>query len=134
MARLIIGIAPAQSKNMNEKILLVDDNPRIRTDIALFLRTEGYEVNEAGNGNEALQALEKADYDLVLSDVLMPKLDGFGLLESMRSLLSDVPVLLMSGVRGIDAKEAIERGATDLIVKPFEFKELLSKVKMALYR
>ena len=119
---------------MNEKILLVDDNPRTRTDIALFLRAEGYKVSEAANGNEALQALEKADYDLVLSDVLMPKLDGFGLLESMRSLVPELPVLLMSGVGGMDAKQAIKRGATDLIVKPFEFKELLSKIKMALDR
>ena len=117
---------------MNEKILLVDDNPRTRKDIALFLRTKGYEVNEAGNGNEALQLLENRKYDLVLSDILMPKLDGFGLLEAMRSLVPDIPVLVMSGVGGIDASQVITRGATDLILKPFELNALFAKVKAAL--
>jgi DNA-binding response OmpR family regulator len=117
---------------MKEKILLVDDNPRTRKDIVLFLRAEGYEVNEAANGREAIQLLEEGNYDLVLSDVLMPKLDGFGLLKSMRSLFPQIPVLLISGVSGVDANEAIKLGATDLVLKPLELNQLLVKIKAAL--
>jgi DNA-binding NtrC family response regulator len=119
---------------MHEKILLVDDNPRIRKDIACFLRTQGYDISEASNGNEALHLLENEEFNLIVSDILMSmsKLDGFGVLKHAQAVIPEIPVLLMSGVAGIEGSQAIQLGAIDFIRKPFDLRELLSKIKLAL--
>ena len=119
---------------MHEKILLVDDNPRIRKDIVCFLRTEGYDISEASNGNEAIHLLGNEHFNLIISDVLMSKLDGFGVLKYAQAVAPEIPVLLMSGVAGMDASQATQLGAIDFIRKPFDLKELLSKIKLALER
>jgi DNA-binding NtrC family response regulator len=126
------GIDPALSKFMHEKILLVDSDRCSLRNIGSFLRTEGYEVDEASNGNEAARLLDEEGFDLVLSDVIMPGLSGFHLIERARSVASEIPVLLMSGFPGIDYDYVTQRGATDFIMKPLEFDELLSKVKRSL--
>ena len=126
------GIDPAPSKFMHEKILLVDNDRRSLMNIASFLRAEGYEVDEASNGNEAARLLDEEGFDLVLSDVIMPGLSGFHLIERARTVASETPVLLMSGLPGIDYDYVTQRGATDFIMKPLEFDELLSKVKRSL--
>jgi DNA-binding NtrC family response regulator len=115
-----------------KKILLVDDNPRIRKDIACFLRTQGYDISEASNGNEAIHLLENEKFNLIVSDILMSKLDGFGVLRHTQAVVPEIPVVLMSGVAGIEASQAIELGAIDFIRKPFDLQELLSKIKLAL--
>jgi two-component system, OmpR family, response regulator Irr len=83
---------------MPRKILLVEDHLGIRKNIAFFLRTEGYEVNEASDGNEAIQLLERHEVDLVPSNVVMPGFGGFHLLRHIRSVAPEVPVVIMSGV------------------------------------
>ncbi len=115
-----------------DKILVVDDDARSLKNIAYFLRTEGYEVDEASNGNEAAHLLDGDGFDLVLSDVVMPGLNGLHLLEHTRSVAPEVPVLLMSGFFNIDPAQIIQQGAADVIIKPLEFDELLSKVKRVL--
>jgi DNA-binding NtrC family response regulator len=115
-----------------DKILVVDDDARSLKNIVYFLRTEGYEVDEASNGNEAAHLLDGEGFDLVLSDVVMPGLNGLHLLEHTRSVAPEIPVLLMSGLPNIELDQIIRRGAADFIMKPLEFDELLSKVKRAL--
>ena len=117
---------------VNSKILLVDDDPSNLRNVARFLRGEGYEVDEAGGGNEALQFLDQASYDLVLSDVSMPDLDGFHLIAQTLSIAPEVPFLLMSGFSNICPDQMVKRRVKDFILKPLDLDELLSKVKRAL--
>jgi DNA-binding response OmpR family regulator len=120
---------------MPEKILLVDDDINKPTALAAFLRTEGYQVAAACDGSEAAQLLKKDDFDLVLSYVVMPGMDGLQLLDFTHSLSSPMPVLFMSapGSGSINRTETIERGATDLVRKPFDPYQLLLKLKLLLY-
>ena len=114
--------------NMPAKILLVEDN---LWNLACLLRQEGHEVEEASNGNGAVQLLDENEFDLVLSDVVMPGPSGFHLLQHARLIAPRTPVLLMSGFF-LDPRQILKKGATDFIMKPFELNDLLSKIKRAL--
>jgi two-component system, NtrC family, response regulator PilR len=114
------------------KILVVDDDAGGLRNVACFLRLEEYDVDEACDGNQAVLLLDQVKFDLVLSDVMMPGLNGLDLLEHIRSAAPDIPVLLMSGFSHIELDEIIKRGAVDFIIKPLDLDVLLSKVRRAL--
>src|SRR5687767_9029019 len=101
----------------SEKILLVDDNLKYLQAIARFLRSEGYQVDEAQDGNEAAQHLKQRNYDLVVSDLVMPGANGFHLLEKKRHVAPHTPTLIMSSFADINLPELMEAGAVDFIVK-----------------
>jgi DNA-binding response OmpR family regulator len=115
-----------------EKILLVDDNRKYLENLAKFLRSEGYHVDEAHDGDEAAQRLTQQEYDLVVSDLVMPGFNGFHLLEKKRFLAPDVPTLIMSSFADINLRELIEAGAVDFIAKPLALDDLLNKVRKTL--
>ena len=114
------------------KILVVDDDITTLKNVAFFLRSEGYQVDEAHDGNEASERLAKGGLHLVVSDVMMPGINGLRLLKQAQSLMPKVPVLLMSAFFNVDSHQAIKLGAADFIEKPFVLDDLLSKVKQAL--
>jgi DNA-binding NtrC family response regulator len=116
---------------MPERILLVEDNPGIRTNLASFLRAAGYRVNEAPNGKEAIELLRKDKVNLVLSDIVMPELSGFSLLQHVRSARPEIPVILMSGFL-FNPDQIVKQGAVDFITKPIMLSDLLSKVELVL--
>ncbi|MBM3153033.1 MAG: response regulator transcription factor [Chloroflexi bacterium] len=116
------------------KILIVDDEERMVRFIRLNLEHDGFLVVEAFNGRQALQALREAVPDLVLLDVMMPDLDGFEALRTVREI-SNTPVIMLTA-RGEedDRVRGLELGADDYITKPFSPRELVSRVKAVLRR
>lgn len=115
------------------KILLVEDDLLTKNTIGLFLREEGYEVHEAEDGVDALSLLEKNQFDLVLSDIVMPGFNGFDLLERANSMSPRTPVMLMTAYSPMQS-QVKTRGAAEFILKPFLLDDLLSKIQQLLDR
>jgi PAS domain S-box-containing protein len=126
--------SPAQSERpqpvAGAHILVVDDNADMREYVARLLR-DRYDVTTAADGAEALEAVQQRIPDLVLADVMMPRVDGFQLLKALREgdRTRELPVILVSARAGEEAKvEGIESGADDYLVKPFSARELIARV------
>jgi two-component system, NtrC family, response regulator PilR len=114
-------------------VLLVDDEPNIIEILEIVLRDEGMEVSTANSGNEALEKLRKADYDVVVSDIRMPDLSGVELLKKAKALTPDTIFVLITAHAGTDsAIEALQHGAYDYLTKPFKMDELRQVVHRAL--
>jgi DNA-binding NtrC family response regulator len=119
--------------NMSAKILVVDDEPDICKALAFLLKREGYDVQCALSGEEAISLLEKTRYDLVMTDLKMGKIDGFGVLKYAREISTDLPVIIMTAFGTIEsAVEAMKQGAAEYIVKPFLNEEIRLTVKRLL--
>ncbi|NJL23602.1 MAG: response regulator [Leptolyngbyaceae cyanobacterium SM1_3_5] len=119
------------TRHPTPRILLADDNADMR-DYVQRLLSEFYEVEAVADGEAALQAIDRRIPDLVLTDVMMPRLDGFGLLQALRSRpeTQEIPIILLSARAGEGAKvEGLEAGADDYLVKPFAARELLARVR-----
>lgn len=117
------------------RVLVADDNPDMRDYIRHLLEGGGYHVEVAPDGLEALSAVERRRPDLILSDVMMPKLDGFGLLRALRDkeATRGIPLIMLSARAGQEAKiEGLDAGANDYIVKPFSSRELFARVASAI--
>ena len=135
-------LAATVSEGANAKrILLVDDNADMRDYVRRLLVQSGYEVETAADGLAALTALRAREADLVLTDVMMPGLDGFGLLRELRgdAKLCSIPVIFLSARAGEEARiEGLHAGADDYLIKPFSARELLARaeshLKMAQFR
>ena len=115
-------------------ILVVDDDPAIRSTLAAELNAEGYAVSEAADGREALASFAREEPDLVLTDLAMPVSDGFDVVSGVRKA-GPTPVLVLS-VRGADGDKirALDLGADDYVTKPFSLPELLARVRAHLRR
>lgn len=115
-------------------ILVVDDEKEIREIISINLKNEGYNVLQAKDGVEALVLFENFDINLVILDIMMPKLDGMGVCRKIREN-SNVPILMLSAKsENMDKIEGLLTGADDYIVKPFDSLELLVRIKALLRR
>ncbi len=113
------------------RVLLADDNADMRDLVRRLLETSGYVVEAVGDGESALASLRRAPPDLLLSDVMMPRLDGIGLLRALRAdeRLRELPVILLSARAGDAAQvDALDGGADDYLTKPFSARELLARV------
>ena len=120
--------------NGSTRILLVDDEQSIQTLLSYPLRKDGYHVTSAQDGREALQRFEEARFDLVILDLMLPKLDGVEVCRQLRSR-SQVPIIMLTAKGSETDKVAgLEVGADDYITKPFSMREFRSRVKAALRR
>jgi len=116
-----------------EKILVVDDEEAIREVVSTILEAQGYRCTVCSNGRLGLQAFRNDAFDLVLSDIVMPEMDGLKLLAELREEDPDVPVIMVTAMHDISiALEAIRAGAYDYILKPFEKDQLHLSVRRAL--
>ncbi len=116
------------------QLLIVDDEANIRRFLGAGLRAEGYKVTEAADGEEAVRAVEESSPDLVLLDIMMPKMDGFEACRRIREW-SHVPIIMLSALaESLDKVRSLDLGADDYLVKPFGINELMARIKVVLER
>ena len=116
------------------KLLVVDDEQKIRELIREYAEFSNYEVTEAGDGMEAVGLVKLNDYDLIIMDIMMPRLDGYSACKEIKKI-KDIPVIMLSA-RGeeYDKLFGFELGIDDYVVKPFSPKELMARVNAVLAR
>lgn len=119
---------------MKQTILIVDDHASVRTLVADYLSEQGYKVLMASDGNEGLLIARRARPDLVLLDVMMPGLDGFGFLQAYRRDHTAPVILLTARIEETDKVVGLELGADDYVTKPFGMKELVARIRAVLRR
>lgn len=120
---------------MAKRILLVDDSPTILNLLGLVFREQGYEVIQARDGQEALEKLELERVDLIITDVNMPRLDGFALISAVRARpeLAQLPIVVLTTESDArDRQHGLERGADLYLTKPLGPAELVSQVRTLL--
>lgn len=119
---------------MTEKILIVDDEERIRKLLNMYLVREGYDITEAEDGEEALELAMENDYNCILLDLMMPKMDGIEVANKLRRTKSTPIIMLTAKGEENNRVEGFEVGADDYIVKPFSPREVVLRVKAILRR
>ena len=115
------------------RILVVDDEDALRTVLSSELEGEGYEVDQAADGDEAIEIVQKKPFHLVLLDIKMPKVDGFEVLKFIKEKYPHVKVIMLTGFA--DLKNAIESkklGAEDFVSKPYDLVDLLTTIERVL--
>lgn len=116
-------------------ILIVEDDKNLRKLITTYLQRNKYNTYEATNGEEALNVLDQSYIDLIVSDIMMPKMDGYELIKSLREAKYDVPILIITAKSEIeDKKEGFLLGADDYMVKPIDIEEMLLRIQVLLRR
>jgi len=111
-------------------ILLVEDEENLHEALKMNLELEGYEVTSAWDGAAAMQAVHNEYFDLIILDVMIPQIDGFGVTQNIRLTNNDVPILILSAKNtSADRVQGLKRGADDYMIKPFNLEELMLRVQ-----
>ena len=117
------------------KILVVEDDKNLNKSICLFLAQKGFEAQGCDDGEEALDVLYKTSFDLVISDIMMPKVDGYKLLENVRKLDKSIPFIFMTAKEDFPSKQkGYNAGVDDYLVKPVDLQELYLRINALLRR
>ena len=112
------------------RILVVDDEESMCQYLSILLQKEGYEVTTVNSGVEALQVIEKDPFDVVMTDIQMPKMNGIQLLKGIKGLDPTTPVIIMTAYASTEtAVDALRQGAYDYVIKPFQTDEVLARIK-----
>ena len=115
-----------------QKVLVVDDEPDVASLLALMLKSQGYNVLTAGDGQEALEKARAEKPDLIVLDVMLPKLDGYKVARMLKfdEKFSHIPIIMLTAkIQEKDRKTGLETGADAYVTKPFDTAQLLEKVK-----
>ena len=117
------------------KILLAEDEVDLNNVVTRYLKKNGYSVDSVLDGEEALDYLEYGEYDLVILDIMMPKVDGFEVIKKLRNKGNHTSVLMLTARDSADDKvKGLDLGADDYIVKPFDFNELMARIRAVVRR
>ncbi len=120
---------------MNGKILFVEDESDLTLIVANTLKEQGYEVVTAVDGIDGLAKFNTEDFDIIVADVMMPRMDGFSMAREIRKISPNIPLLFLTAKSSVeDVEEGFEIGANDYIKKPFELRELFIRIKALLRR
>lgn len=111
------------------RILVVDDETLIREVIKEYSLNEGYDVDEASNGEEALELIEENDYDVVIMDVMMPEMDGLTAIKELKEIKNTPVIILSARKEEYDKLQGFDIGIDDYVTKPFSPKELIARIK-----
>ena len=114
------------------RILLIEDEDSVRAMLRKVLETDGHDVLEAANGEQALQLEENGPVDLVVTDIIMPQMDGFGAIHLLRKRDPDIAILAVTGGTADYLKAAKDKGACQVLQKPFDNQTLLDTVSSLL--
>lgn len=119
---------------MMRKILIVEDEEKIREVIAAYLKRDGFETTEAGNGKNALHEMSKKTFDLIILDLMLPDMNGEDVCKQIRTIFS-TPIIMLTAKASINHRiQGLTIGADDYIVKPFDPNELIARVRSVLRR
>ena len=116
---------------MKKVVLIADDSPTIRKFVSVLLKTKGYEIVDASDGMQALEALPSRRIDLIITDLNMPNIDGFELIKAVRASeeYGDIPIIILSSLAGSDEIEkGIQYGANSYLLKPFDSERVFSEI------
>lgn len=117
------------------KLLVIEDEVMLNRSIVKLLKTQQYSVDAAYDGEEAIDYIRATNYDVIISDIMMPRLDGLGVLKYLRNHQIKTPVLMLTAKDALEDKvTGLDAGADDYLVKPFEFDELLARIRVMLRR
>ncbi|WP_218420839.1 response regulator transcription factor [Segatella copri] len=117
------------------KILVIEDEKRVADLLKIGLEENGYQVLVAYNGEMGWRLFQSNDFQLIISDIILPKLNGFELCQKIRKADEEIPILMLTALGTADDKlEGFDVGADDYMVKPFDFRELLARVRVLLKR
>src|SRR6185295_16451153 len=117
------------------RVLLVEDEPRAAEILAKGLREHAYAVDVAGDGDAAIEQAAATDYDAVILDVMLPRQNGLAVCRTIRESGSSVPILMVTARDAVDARiQGLDCGADDYLVKPFDFGELLARLRALIRR
>lgn len=117
------------------RVLVIEDEPDVIRAVAMFLREAGYSVDTAENGEDGLFKAVAWDYDVILLDVMLPKRDGWSVLEELRRQKKSTPVLMLTARDDVkDRVKGLDTGADDYLVKPFELSELVARIRALIRR
>ncbi len=116
-------------------ILVIDDEPSILEFFARLLRLKGFSVQTAASGAAALEIMSGSEVDLVITDIILPQMDGFQILDAVRQKNPDIPVIIMTGQGDAETvRKAMLRGADEYITKPFKREELSMVIERAVWK
>ncbi|MBW3523708.1 MULTISPECIES: response regulator transcription factor [unclassified Chryseobacterium] len=117
------------------KILIIEDNIRVSSLMKRGLESQGYEIYISEDAEDALVIIGKIDFDLIITDIMLPKMNGIELSRSIKQKDPDLPIIMLTALGTIDEKiEGFDAGADDYMVKPFEIRELYARIKAILLR
>jgi two-component system OmpR family response regulator len=116
------------------RILIVEDEPDLLEGLAKAVREEGYAVDQAEDGEEGIYKAENYDYDAIVLDVMLPKMDGWEVLKRLRKLKKTPVLMLTARDRSSDRVKGLDTGADDYVVKPFDLPELLARLRALIRR